>query len=111
MMNDGDEQTPRRSTRNVKKRFDYNQEELDREEERLANKAKEASEERKNETEVLSKIESIIGGRYRPVGEVRRVNEHEHDDSYSSASITLLLLRITIIICRERRMDKKSQSY
>ena len=55
--------------RNVKKRFNYQQEEMDREEERYENEVKEANEERKNETEVLNKIELITGGRYRPVGE------------------------------------------
>ena len=53
----------------MKKRFNYQQEEMDREEERYENEVKEANEERKNETEVLNKIELITGGRYRPVGE------------------------------------------
>ena len=51
----------------MKKRFNYQQEEIDREEERYENEVKEANEERKNETEVLNKIELITGGRYRPV--------------------------------------------
>ena len=45
---------------------------MDREEERYENEVKEANEERKNETEVLNKIELITGGRYRPVGEEGR---------------------------------------
>lgn len=41
---------------------------MDREDERYQKEIKEANEERKNETEVLSKIELIVGGRYRVVG-------------------------------------------
>ncbi len=52
----------------MKKRFNYLQEEIDREEKRDDEEMKEANEERKNETEVLNKIELITGGRYRPVG-------------------------------------------
>ena len=62
--------------RNLKKRFNYQQEEMDREEERYENEVKEANEERKNETEVLNKIELITGGRYRPVGERRMAFIH-----------------------------------
>ena len=50
----------------MKKRFNYQQEEMDREEERYENEVKEANEERKNETE----------GRYRPVGERRMAFIH-----------------------------------
>ena len=51
----------------MKKRFNYLHEEIDREEKRDDEEMKEANEERKNETEVLNKIELITGGRYRPV--------------------------------------------
>ena len=56
----------------MKKRFNYLQDEIDREEKRDDEEMKEANEERKNETEVLSKIELITGGRYRPVGQWER---------------------------------------
>ena len=39
-----------------------------REDEKYQNEVKEMNEERKDENEVLGKIELITGGRYRPVG-------------------------------------------
>lgn len=41
---------------------------MEREDEKYQNEVREMNEERKDENEVLSKIELITGGRYRPVG-------------------------------------------
>ena len=62
-------QAPRRSLPEHTKKTSYSQEEeLEREDEKYQNEVKEMNEERKDENEVLGKIELITGGRYRPVG-------------------------------------------
>lgn len=67
-------QAPRRSLReHTKKKIYYQEEELEREDEKYQNEVKEMNEERKDENEVLGKIELITGGRYRPVGSERCV--------------------------------------
>lgn len=40
---------------------------MEREEEKMRNEMKEANEIRKDENEVLKKIECVVGARYRPV--------------------------------------------
>ena len=41
---------------------------MKREDEKIINEMKEANEIRKDENEVLKKIECVVGARYRPVG-------------------------------------------
>lgn len=60
---------PKRSLRaKTKKRYNLQDEDLEREDEKYQKEIQEANEERKDETEVLKKIEVIVGGRYRVVG-------------------------------------------
>ena len=62
------EQAPRRSLRNkTKKHYTIDNDDLEKEDEKYQQEIREANEERKNESEVLKKIELIVGGRYRIV--------------------------------------------
>lgn len=62
------EQAPRRSLRNkTKKHYNIDNDDLEKEDEKYQQEIREANEERKNESEVLKKIELIVGGRYRIV--------------------------------------------
>lgn len=54
--------------RNIpKKHYNIENDDLEKEDEKYQQEIKEANEERKDETEVLKKIEMIVGGRYRIV--------------------------------------------